>query len=469
MATALDEARYRYNRHGGGGVGAGQDDDEFGTRQQQQPQQQQQPPQHQFNPDSSTRSNKNVSFAAINATANAAHANAARSFLDVSWASGIAGDPRSIILDHGSGISRISRSSASLLLLEQVQEPGAISFIGQAVQDVLDVGLLARELLRVAHLFAEFNQGRFGGGGLGESGGTVAMTSWSSSTMYDTPQPIQLVDGDVDIDNDDYVEDPEQTKAIVQTMEWGILVAERMLEVQSLIEQHRRSKQQQRRQQQQQPEPTVYVAYAGMDKASGYLARLEEEAMTGGGCTIRFARDTTKLRNDNTRDPPASLLYNTCLSSPVVLLLLSWEATQETWPIAELFCALARQRRERAGTGGTGAPPKPPPPQHQRCQLVVDAYPGQVWLDVNAQSSTGTTTSSSPQQGSRPSPDRWRRDLQRLFPMDDFVQSAHWIAYTEASTDAHVRTVARAVAKIYRPILRRTRGRFWWLWGSQRR
>jgi hypothetical protein len=292
------------------------------------------------------------------------------------------------------------------------------------------------------------------------------MTSWSSSTMYDTPQPIQLVDGD-DVDDDtDYVEDPEQTKAIVQTMEWGILVATRMLEVQSLIEQHRR---QQRREQQQQQEPTVYVAYAGMDKASGYLARLEEEAMTGGGGgTIRFARDTTKLRNDNTRDPPASLLYNTCLSAPVVLLLLSWEATQETWPIAELFCALARQRRERAGAGGgTGSPPKPP--QHQRCQLVVDAYPGQVWLDVNAQSSTGTTSNSSPQQGSRPSPDRWRRDLQRLFPMDDFVQSAHWIAYTETTTDAHVRTVARAVAKIYRPILRRTRGRFWWLWGSQRR
>lgn len=271
-------------------------------------------------------------------------------------------------------------ASRSIVLQERVQ--GAVTFIDQAVQDVQDFDLLAEELLRVASLLAEFNQGRFG---------TMSDTILSSDA-----RAIRLSDELLD------------EASIFQTIEWGVAVAQRMLELLETTNDP-------------QHNMILYISYAGMQQA--YVSRVETTLSNIPMSSI--ARDTTPLRADKSRDPPLSSLCTKCLLSQNILCIMSWEATQEGWSIAELFCALAKQRAVAD------------------YRIFIDGYPGQTWCDVNM---------AQIRQRQR-NPSEWVQDIQTLFPFQLPVQ---WIPCTETTIDDHVIAVAQELSKLGAAVRPRT-------------
>ena len=123
----------------------------------------------------------------------------------------------------------------------------------------------------------------------------------------------------------------------------------------------------------------IFVSYAGQD--TDYVVGMLQ---LNGNIFI----DKRSMRAGQTSNPPSAMFWNV-LTARLVLSVTSYHYVQKKWPLAELMCGLARNKRDQSTT---------------HSPLFVDAIPGSSWLaSVN---------------GRERCPRCWLDDVKKLVPVE---------------------------------------------------
>ena len=152
----------------------------------------------------------------------------------------------------------------------------------------------------------------------------------------------------------------------------------------------------------QNPEYHIFISFAGQvrkERKFDYVTRLERELQNaaGGGKTLNIFVAEKTMKPGKQPDPEVTMLTHV-LTAQVVVCVMTTHYVQKKWPIAELLCALARNKMAC--------------PHSILSPVVVDAFPGCQWVLPPCRS---TASASTPAICTRDASE-WINDFIGLFP-----------------------------------------------------